>query len=54
MIEGEEDEADFVFVVDPTHPLRAAADRPADTHFERREHFRQCAAVLVEDYAGSQ
>ena len=34
---------------DPTHVLIAAADDAAEAEAERREHFRQAAAVFAED-----
>ena len=48
VVQGQQQHAGHVFVVNPAHPLLAAGDGAAGAHAERRQQLRQGAAFLVE------
>lgn len=51
MIEGEQEQADDIGVMDPAHPLAAAANGSTRAPFEGRQQFRERAALFIEDDA---
>ena len=51
VVQGELDQAEHVLMVNPAHDLLARADRAADEHLERGDHFLQALAARIEDDA---